>query len=276
MKKHNLKLLSILVISPLLMANSPMPRPSTDRYDDIEVSIVYNQKTFISNNTKTYEHTVTIKNTGDKYIASNYYLYVVKEEQERHEYSLSLSRDNDLFYRTSIRPGLSEATLYYPEEIIDETKFKSYYTECYSILDEDVTFEGPGSLTLLEDKMRNNYYPYAVAVTINNLGDWDYDIVLDATYKGEEYSVVLNKNDKTLTTYERLDVDQFQVHGYHAFRGNYKRNNDLFYGLYIFGQVFFWCFIIAIFLGLAAAIAVPVSIHAHRRKRLKRELENKE
>ena len=187
MKNHKIALLSLLMLSPLLMANSPAPHVEPGDYKAFECKYVSTTKVDnVDSAGKTYySYNFNIRNLGEGYIES---VRVSCESFTGYLYNFS----ND-FSSNVIAPG-KEAIYYYRttqryEHIANDTH--KYTCKAYQEFVNDAFTTDKKEITVDTYKSDSEtYYYYYLSFdsdidTKNN--DYRYGIIADVTYKGENY-----------------------------------------------------------------------------------------
>ena len=130
MKKNQLFAL-LLICCPLLMANSPAPRPSYDDYFDINVT-----GELVSSYNGKYTYIVSIQNVGE--LHSFYQVFGRQNDQYLNVYDYAILEP--ISTNQMIAPGKTgKMTVIFEEEVSDFSQYE-FYSMAYSIPDTNVTF----------------------------------------------------------------------------------------------------------------------------------------
>lgn len=256
MKKNGFKLLPLILMSPLLMANSPAPMPSSGTYENINVTFVLDKS---EGSKKFYD--VKVENTGDNFALINYNLRGYISSDYIYTDLVPL-----LFKSEVVAPSKSVHYSFETESDFDYTDENiEWTTEQYFEKDDDVTFN---NITFSEYK--DKYYK--MSFKTHNLGDYYYSLILELEYDGNTYYIDshLSRSDTKsayFETYESLDLSKLKATNVYAFRSNYHT--------YKGGQILAW--IVYGFIGLVAfaillippAIIIPISIVRYKRNKRK-------
>ena len=251
MKKYAFRYLPLLMMSPLLMANSPAPLPAKTLYSDIEVVCEY--KGVIDTGHSVYD--VTVKNTGDGFALVNNSLY--SENNGEH---LSMKLSSSLFKNEIVGPGGCKQFTFATKKTGDFTNPTNVWqTETYAQKDESASFTNFEVSKISERD-------YRIDFNSKKLGDYYYSVVVEYEYDGQTYYTdnSFSKNGKSLSFYTQtdLDLDKLEVKNITAYRSNYKTYKG---GIAALGFIIF----ISILLGLLIippAIIVPIMILTTRGK----------
>jgi len=210
MKKR--KLLFFIVVTPLLMSNSPQPMPSETYYEDFtmncELTSVLDSR---------YSYKISVQNNGDLYIKPgdlyvngiSIYIYDLK---------------GLLFQNELIAP---KSTLEYTFDTYSELDLSSDAKWTYSVMDliddnvkiNDVTVEPYDP----EYDSPNSYY--TIKFNATGMKDYYYWSIADASYKGKDYSFFFSINyySSFLSATEQLDLDQLTFKRFTVFRSKNNR-----------------------------------------------------
>ena len=218
MKTNYKKLLTLLPILPLMMANSPAKRYEPT-YFDFDMAFVERVNNF-DEGTNYFDYTYNINNKGDGYIyeidfknpnypSSTYYdsLYYTGE-----------SHKGELFENTIIAPHHAYTmtfTRYY--SFLGDGENLEFGAFAYTDFEEDPIIQGDKSITLIyapTSPYESSYYQYFVDCTVKGLNSnkYYYNIILNLVYDNVDYSVViygyyLNDHEGfCFTTKEQLDL----------------------------------------------------------------------
>lgn len=268
MKKKYSKLLILLPICPLLMANSPAPAVYPDDYKDYQITYVKEEK--IADDK--YNYVFNFKNTGDGYIN---YIYLNGEEivnGEEMYYGLSLY-DYEIaspFADGLLPPGFNgEVTLESTYQVPNPSKLKhncQAYTEFYN----DATIEGTKELSLNQDRYYNaqsDIYYYNFDIKLSDTEDgYYYGVILKLNYDGEICYVKTDQfHSYQIVTNELLDLSKISVEDIKVIR-TVEYNNGFGQFISIVVIVFVVGLLLLFAAGIFAAIFFPL-MAARRRRR---------
>ncbi len=223
MKKNVLKYLPLLMMSPLLVANSPAPYPSSSCYDDIKVDCKFDAMWDLGRH-----YNVTIENTGDNYVLLSEGFY---EDGGLH-FSTSISP----FKKGVIAPHKTIASGFVSKTEDDfEDENIVWHAHVYDVKDENATF----SDFAVKESRQNSY---SITFKSKGVGDYYYALIVGLEYDGEEYFIecdysAKSKNSSGFNTYNPIDLDKLEVKSVAAYRSNYKANKGWGSMLIIFALV---------------------------------------
>ena len=247
--------LTLLLVTPFLMANSPAPMPTEVEYSDISVSCELLDH--VVDGEWTYQMTIT--NNGELYARLNSYNYF---RLNGYYASVWIDDQSLLFDQEVLPPGQTKtvkAVSYYELDLHPESDEWSVYAS--DVVDTDVTFENP--IIAKKDPTR-----YELTVDIKGRGDYYYSAILDLTYQGERYAVEVDIDVYPPYTFYTLDkelnLDELTINKITAFRSSYQTYRNKMTIVFIFIPIL-------VLLGLlllgAAGIIIPLCVRAHRRKK---------
>ena len=269
--KNNLKKLVILLpVLPMLMANAPAPTPRPSEYNDYTISVSDVQKH--TEDVIYYQYSYDVKNTGEGYISVIY----TNLRRSDNSYDCDIL-DNDafsgVFYDSLLIPH-QEATVLgssrLSEPSIDNYKEVRYSASAYIDFADDVTVTGDYELTTLF----HNTYKVNISLEGTKKNNFYYGVIFKITYDGEDYYVhsdemqgfdirVNDHFDYTkLTNIEVVKVTKTDA--YHSHVG------DVLTGIAI---VFIVCFFLVISMGIFSAIFFPIM---RKKRRARREKKNEQ
>ena len=275
MKHRARKLLSIIPLLPLLMANSPAPQIRDEEYKDL-------QATYLS--VESYHgynfYHFNLHNTGDGYVD-----YVVLNNglnADRYFYA-SVESDEvcQPFYNGLIEPGFNREVVVLTKNTLSSSETVTATGYAYTTLAEEVTISGSKEITYMVENSdkKNNYYYYEIDCSLEGMSDdYYYGAAIKLNYKGNTYCVKSNFTSKmTLTTSEELDMDQLSVSEVVALKSEkIYRYYDYFDFTGAMHAVLIFFLILGLLLsfGIFAAIFFP-AMARRRRRRLLQEQNNK-
>lgn len=250
MKAKNFKLLPILAFVPLCMANSPVIRPSTANYDDIDISY-----TFIERVNDSLIYDMTITNKGDSFALLYGHLRSVNP------YKNYGGIRGDVFTDECLAPHQTKTFKFLTDDPIEDfiRDDTTWSTDCYDILDENVSWSNP----FIE---QDTYY-YTLKADFKNIGDYHYSTIVELLYEGDVYYVDAPCNNRK---YLRLnmekdinpnDIEVRNITFFKSSRETYKGGKTIAIVFYVFfGLILFGILLIP------PAIIIPISIVSHKRK----------
>ena len=255
----------LLLLAPLLMANAPAPQPLFDNYDNVEVSIVSQNKKGSEQYGYRYDYVFEVTNKGDCYITIGmgeaYCTFYTKEDG--YQRLTGGPMIDNLFADEATAPGQTKQY-----KINDETcDFSTYDLSKFgcialTIRDDAVTYEN-ASLTHKGDKK------YQLNIKkITGKGDYYYYGVVDVTYKGEDHSFLF-RGEKTseIGTTSNLDLDQLEIKDIKFFRSKYNTYKPKPHPEEVAMYLVAVGIIILMASAVAAAIIVPIVIVKRRKKK---------
>lgn len=179
------KITGLMLMLPLLMANSAMPYPKNDKYLDYDFS--YTEEPVDNQFTK---YSFELKNYGKGYI-STIDLYYQKDNTY-----ISFGKEPFFGYETLFYPGGTfkfEKTIKNGDYNFSKENINVF---AYLDIDADVTMSGTKDLLLDTTYQSKENNRYSIDVSISNLKQgyrYDYGVTLE--YDGQTYcSMVLNNN----------------------------------------------------------------------------------
>ena len=271
MKNNLKKLVLLLPVLPMLMANAPAPTPHPTTYEDFVVSISDVQK--YTEDVVYYRYLYDIKNTGEGYICDISAHFTSNNGTYQNDYLQNESFD-EVFYDSLIIPHQEITALgryRLSEPSVDNYKNISYNATAYSNFADDVTVTGDYELTKLS---YNNTYKVNITLEGTKKNDFYYGVIFKITYDGKERYVhsdemqgfdikVTNDFDYTkLTNIEVFKVTKTDA--YHSHMG------EVLTGIAI---VFIVCFFLMISMGIFSAIFFPIM---RKKRRARREKKNEQ
>ena len=180
MKTSYKKVLMILPLMPLLMANSParsyVEQPN---YDDFELTLVSKEATGMTAYNKEYFYTFNLKNNGEGYI----YNLVYSDNDYQYDYwAIPFAEDmKDLFYGVLLAPHHEYTFSFYDKDINFDFAYNEFVPE------EEIG--GPKTISIIHESSYSAdiYAEY----TIKNENDYKYfyTAIINLNYDGIDYSV---------------------------------------------------------------------------------------
>ena len=215
MKQNNQKLLMLLPILPLMMANSPVKAPRYN-YTDFNVTLV-SEELIENTYNEMYKYTYRATNTGDGYIYE-----IARGQNEYYNYAIFYSGiEGCLFTNQVIGPG--RTVEFYTQDYKLYNENVVYAANAYTNFSDSVDLTGSFKIRLEDEPMyyyENPTYGYFVDMRVLNLNEnkYYYTFILNLKYKGENYSnVVYNFWDRNnnqgfyFSAREKLDLEELTL-----------------------------------------------------------------
>lgn len=248
------------MMSPLLMANSPVPYPDLHAYQDIDVTTSFVEKFINSANVELYKYNVTVNNTGEMPALLNHYLHY-----ERSTSASDIIERPSIFNDEVLMPGQSETLIMnWTEEMSFDDENDRWTTETLINRDNNVTFS---NITVKSNGDNN----YQVNAKIKGTGDYYYTSIIELEYDGVvhyiEVRITTGKMMSTFSTTEEIDLSKLKINSITAYRSTsntYKGGVILAWMIY----GFFGLILLALLL-IPAAIIIPISIVRYKRNKRK-------
>lgn len=226
----------LLVMVPLLMANSPSPYPYINEYKDFSHTAI--ELVSSDADLQKYVYQTTITNDGDGYISLNYtYLY------EYRELIASASEDYDL-YLAPTKTSLVNFTLNKEVAVIESLSVSCAGFSDYQ-LDTFATYTNPSAFKKEGDGTYG--YTYLIDAELEYDEDYTYSVLISYTYDETQYVtregyISSDGSGVYFTNREDLDVSKMTLEEIIFVKGNQRSFIDL-------GSIFMY-----IFLGLIGGI----------------------
>ena len=189
MNKHS-KLIFLLPILPMLMANAPAPMVYPDSYTDFEVSIVKEEQN--AEDPTLYDYTFSFKNTGVGYITSFY----VSDDRGGSTFGIYFGN----FGFSSISSNgvvIPNQTLESKREKLDKIPDISKITcqaEAYVDFADDVDVLGDLSISKNRNYGKNGYKVNA-ELNGGDLNKYNFGLILKLTYDGADHYIEVHQFD---------------------------------------------------------------------------------
>ena len=253
--KKGLKVFPLLMMLPMMMANSPAPKPVTRDYQDVDIYVNYVgvDENIKGKNNVCYE--VEIKNAGKGYIAPFTYAYFKSSDGGA---TLNLEQTNQIFTNQTIAPGKAEKYHTYVPQSFDFAKRYDVTFQAYTYPMEDVDFSGA---VIKEDYKKSNQY--VLKVDNDKVSSVNTALFIDVTYDGVDmcFYMFFNANNRTFTTNEKLDLDKLKINKITAYEERASTTYNSAWG------TFLWVLLILFFAIILSAILTPIIITSVRRSR---------
>ena len=250
------KALPILLMAPLLMANSPAPAPVTKPYHDLSVAIV-DSSVDHTRYYQQYSYDFEITNTGKEYACLDRLICLESLENWQYYCYFYFDSEDQIFFNSSVAPGQKVTYTTYieaPFEIKDNYVFEA---TCYMYPLSDVEFNNPQIV-----KYHKEEKTYVFKANIKNDKKINYALFIDVEYKGKPYCfrIFYNETEKTFRTYEELDLNQLEIKGVYA----YQERNSSSYNLLDTSTIITISVVSTL---LLAGILIPVVIVSEKRRK---------
>ena len=203
--KKVIKVLPILLATPLMMANSPAPAPISENYTNLNMSLTYQGIDDKDGRYDKYAYLINITNNGDQYVAPYYTIYFYEEGARYNSHWLAIDNYQQVFSYESIAPGQTATFIGHTSETIDTSKEFVCQME-YFLIEEKMNFSNYEI-----KKYRNQKNTYILKTDVAKPSSYYCCVFVDVTYKGEPHTLCIQnftRNDRTFTTNEELDLDQ--------------------------------------------------------------------
>ena len=263
MKTHTRKLLTIIPLLPLLMANSPAPREQ--EYTDLEVTYLSEESLHGYN----FYH-FNLKNTGTGFLNS---VNFTSEKSEKYFYADTYNSDIwEPFNNCYFEPGFDREIVVATRNTIPASKKVVASSYSRGVLAEEITYGGSMhvSYSLSRSDVSNDIYYYTIQAEKGGKAEnYYYYTAAYVTYKGINYCI--DVDDLTFTTNEKLDLEQFTLNKIVAIKNEYIRRNSDSWDYAGFLQsllLFLLIFFVLLSFGIFSAIFFPAMARRRRRRAL--------
>ena len=237
MRRKLIKTLPLLAFSPLLMANSPAPAPTSAPYVDIKVTCSFDEL-----KDDGYLYTFVIENTGDQYALTHNGLY-------QNDYHATGRFLPEVFRNEVIAPHQTKAFKYLSYSELEDIDQSTWMLTQYTIPAPEVSYSDV-SVTDFADKL------YHINFKQKGMGDHYYCAIVELEYEGETHYVsnYLFADNKSLQleAEEDLDLTKLTIKNLSFYRSGYERNKS--------GQILTWIVYIVIGCFAFLFIAIPISL----------------
>ena len=247
MKKKAL-LISLFLVMPLIMANSPAPGRISERYDDISLTITKKELSQEYDEAMYYEMSVT--NTGKEYIESNSSIVIKKDGGEYWE-TANLKPDH--FLNLMIGPGQTATCR---TTTTNEYELGDYEAYSFAYMGERYEYDVSKVIGVYPHGAESSK-EFVIKIKDFSVINPDDQIITTVTYLGKDYSVntQTQEDGEGFILYTRKDLDhtQITVKKIEVFRNyyNYRYRGDYYYSAA--GLIAFYVLLIL----LAAVVLVP-------------------
>lgn len=257
MKKNKL-LIPLLMLCPMLMANSPAPYPTLETYYGLQVTGSNTGRTNTAGETL---YDITVNNVGDRNIIplSSVTGQLHNSITYSHSFSWNYYTAN-IFEKWAIAPGnsVSFTTPIYGNTISDFSQYtwyvSTYYIECPNITIENMALSKEAG-----------FHTYKLNGNVSNLDDYYYSAIVEVVYKGENLAFeasITKGSSRVVKTKEELDLSKLEIKKATVYRSSYNTyKNKVHPYTYIAIAV-----MVGIVLFVGAAIAVPIIIVTTRKR----------
>ena len=252
MKK--IRLFPLLMLCPLLMANSPAPRPSETHYDELEVTATY-----VGAVSNSFKYELQIHNTGNLHAMCGRYDGILLNGNY-----VGGEFENGIFRDELIAPNQTITKYFFSNQELVLNPSEDHWTMwAYDTIDINVSFTNY-SVSKVEENL------YEVSGDVSGKGDYYYSIAFDVTYDGIDYSIDTHYSGNRFETYEELDLSKLTIKKATAYRSSYNTYRN---GWTTFLVVFMWILIVGFALMVTGGIAaiIVVNVVKHKRRKSKAE-----
>lgn len=255
---NRIKLLPLLMLMPVCMANSPAPKNVTKSYDNVDIYVNYVGVDSERNSNENVCYEIEVKNVGDSHIAPFTTASFIAESTGA-MYNLNLEPVNPLFKEQSVAPGHSEKYLTYVNNRFSFAQRFDAKFITYAYLQTDVNFNGA---EIKEDFKKANQY--VLKVDNDKIPEMNLALFIDVTYKGEDKSFYMyfNGNNRTFMANEKLDLNQLTIKKITAYE---ERNKDKGNSCTTTNSTL-WILLICFFALILGAILTPVLVTSATRR----------
>lgn len=262
----NKRLLMLLPMLPMLMANAPAPKAYPNKnYTDFEMSVV--KEEVKAEDPTLYDYTFKFTNTGVGYISS---FYATCEECSNFGYYFGGPGFSPISYNSVLIPNQEwESVRTSIEKVNDYSNIKCT-AEAYVDFADDV--EVIGDLSIKKTNSGKNGYEVNAELSGGIREKYNYGLILKLTYDGNEHYIEVDEfenfrfdtpdglDESKLSKIEVVEVTRSITYGY-------RENNNM-------GNVFISALLMPLFiiLGLIALVVVVtivcvVIVSAKKRKK---------
>ena len=213
MKQNYKKLLMILPVLPLMMANSPARMP-TFNYTDFNMTLVSEE--LVPEGYNYYRYNYHVTNLGDGYIEEIY-----RYNNNYYDYQVFYPGCNDSFFNNQIIGPHGECDFYFNDYQFD-TRSVSFSANAYTEFSSDAILKGSLEIQLFDEP--SYYYDYArygyfidLQIRNINVNKYNYHYILNLEYDDVKYSMIVYdsfiKDDKEGITFyssQKLDLSKLK------------------------------------------------------------------
>ena len=266
MKNKYHKLLVLLPLFQLLMANSPAPQLYDYEYKDYEISYVSEEQHY-----SYYFYHFYLHNTGQGYID---HIYFSNKETDRAFGAVLYGDDLGYpFYNALIQPGFDGEVVVSTQNKIPDSKQVNSEAYAFSTLAEEITFSETYEVKIQNTSNYDNRFYYEIKTSYSGEKDSEYyyGAAIEITYDGNPYCLESRSlDDLQFSTAEELDLTKLTVDRIVALKSTANRYYDynlqnalttLLIFLLVSGLILSF--------GIFAAIFFPAMARRKRRNRMK-------
>ncbi len=194
------KVLIVLPMLPMLMANAPAPKAYPQNYTDFEMSIVKEEVN--AEDSTLYDYTFSFKNTGIGYISS---FYATSEECSNFGYYFGGLGFSQFSYNGVFIPNQEQESIRTKVEKVNNYSSIKCTAEAYTDFADDVTVSG--DLSLNKSNSGKNGYTVKAELSGGNRAKYNYGLILKLTYDSNDFYIEVDEFEDF-----RFDnVDEFDV-----------------------------------------------------------------
>ena len=278
MKKNRLKLLTIFLTFPFLMANAPAPQVFAETYKDYALTFVSED---VTSDGKYQQHFI-LENKGKGYISRIYLEDLYSQEfygsymQDFYPYPPFMGRIFELGYN-------GEIVLTSSSKMPDFRKVNSK-AEGYSQFVKDLPVEGTKEITLYSESSADNHYYYKIDLGLKVPDThYEYGAVVKIDYKDTVcYIQVSEGRGYRFETNEKLELDKLTVLEVIGIKSEPYASHQLggcmanAFEVMKLAIIFFVVFSVLLSFGIFSAIFFPAMARRRRRRRALLEQQNKQ
>ena len=256
-----------LLALPLLMANSPMPYPHYQEYDDIEVNVTE----LSTSGEKGHRYSFEVENTGNRHLytqGGNTFFSFAGIDRDNYLVNAFSGQMTDKLFRTqTVKPGQTTTFIVDNEEALDLEKTVRFKTHSFEIVDEGITYSEP-----IVEKDKENDNTYKIKTKFSKLGDYYYAIAVDVKYDGEDYSFVIT-DSKMFKVEKEIDLSKLSIENMTFYRSSYNtyKGGYVLYGIVKAAEwapyILLGLFVLALI--VPPAIIIPIKVSKAKRRRKK-------
>ena len=263
------KILILLPMLPMLMANAPAPKPHPNtNYTDFEMSIVKEEVN--AEDSTLYDYTFSFKNTGIGYISS---FYATSEECSNFGYYFGGLGFSQFSYNGVFIPNQEQESIRTKVEKVNNYSSIKCTAEAYTDFADDVTVSG--DLSLNKSNSGKNGYTVKAELSGGDRAKYNYGLILKLTYDSNDFYIEVDEfEDFRFDNVDEFDVSKVSkvevVEVTRSVAYGYKENN----GGNAYAAVLLGTFVVpfVIILGAICAIIIVaiicvVCVSAKRRKK---------
>ena len=196
------KILIVLPMLPMLMANAPAPKAYPQNYTDFEMSIVKEEVN--AEDSTLYDYTFSFKNTGIGYISS---FYATSEECSNFGYYFGGLGFSQFSYNGVLIPNQEHESIRTKVEKVNNYSSIKCTAEAYTDFADDVTVSG--DLSLNKSNSGKNGYTVNAELSGGDRTKYDYGLILKLTYDSNDFYIEVDEfEDFRFDNLDEFDVSK--------------------------------------------------------------------